>query len=151
MNPYDLADYGSQFGEEFGEEFGADFGAVGAPSLDGVVVGIPLITIPIGGGQQTTAINVTKPFRCERLILIPTGAAADVALSFVQQISISSEEQNISNNPVPTQLFTADATHRLRGTIVTPGVGINLTTLGLAGIAAAVTVTGAFFGPAMAR
>lgn len=125
----------------YGEEFGEEFGGVG-PELDGVLVGIPALAVP-AGGTLTINVNVTKPFRADRLIL---DAATRAAGLFVQQISISSEEQVISPNPVPTEVFTADATHKLRGTIAQPGVGINLTIVNTTG--APVTVGGAFFGPA---
>ena len=125
-----------------GAEFGAEFAGVG-PQLDGVMAGIPIGTpIPIGG-TLTANVNLTKHFRADRLILDAVTRAAGV---YVQQISINSEEQVISPNPVPAEVFTPDATHRLRGTIAAPGVGINITFLNTT--AGAVTPGGAFFGPA---
>lgn len=127
--------------EEFGEEFGDDGGGL---ELDGVLVGIPTAAQVPAGGTLTINVNVTKRFRAQRLIL---DAATRAAGLFVQQISISSEEQVISPAPVPTEVFTPDATHSLRGTIAEPGVGINLTLANTT--AGAVTPSGCFFGPAV--
>jgi len=129
--------YNDGYGEEFGEEFGAE-----APQLDGVLVGIPATSVA-AAATVVINVNVTKPFRADRLIL---DAASRAAGMFVDQISISSEEQIISPNGVPAEVFTPDATHKLRGTIVQPGVGINLTVRNTT--AGAVVFTGAFFGPA---
>lgn len=129
----------------YGEEFGEEFGAEGAPlELDGVLVGIPTGTDIPANGTLTVNVNVTKRFRAQRLILDAATRAAGV---FVQQISISSEEQIISPAPVPAEVFQADATHSLRGTIAEPGVGINITFANTT--VAAVTPGGVFFGPAV--
>lgn len=138
MDPYEYID------DDTGAEFGAEFGASApALNLDGVIVGIPETSIATGVRVNIT-VNVTQPFRAERLIL---NAAGQTALVNIEQISISSKEQNISPGPVPGSVFSADATHRLRGTIVRPGVGIQMTVFN--GSAGTIVFGGAFFGPAL--
>lgn len=130
--------------DDFGAEFD-DFSGPGGANQDGVMVGIPVTTVA-ATTQQVIRVNVTKPFRCERLCL---SATARTAGFLITQISISSEEQNISPDPTPGELFTNDATHRLRGTIVRPGVGINITVNNTT--AGPLVFSGAFFGPALSK
>ena len=137
-----MEDYMSDAGAEFGAEFGA------SDRYDGIVVGIPETAIATGV-TTTITIQVTQPFRAERLILgglVLAGETLQAQALEVEQISISSEDQNRGDGPVPGDLFSADATHRLRGTIVQPGVGIRLTLSNPT--AATITARGAFFGPA---
>lgn len=135
-----MPDYMDSYDDDAGE-FGADFGE---ESFDGVMVGIPLTSIATLLSAQIR-INVTQKFRAERLIL---NAAGRTALVDVTQVSISSIDQNRGDGPVPGEVFTPDATHRLRGTIVDPGVGIVLTVFN--GSAGTVVIGGGFFGPAVA-
>lgn len=132
------------YGAEF-SGYGAEFGAAGdqySSGYDGVVAGFQGASIAAGATGQVR-VQVTQKFRAERLILDAATRAAGVQ---VTQISISSVDQNRGDGPVPAEVFTADATHRLRGTIVEPGVGILLTFNN--GTAGAVVPAGAFFGPA---
>lgn len=132
-------DYMSDSGAEFGAEFGA-------AEYDGVMVGIPQIATLATLASQTVTVQVTQDFRAERLILNATGRTA---LMEVTQISISSTDQNRGDGPIPAEVFTPDASHRLRGTIVQPGVGIRITYRnGTAGNV--LNIGGAFFGPAVA-
>lgn len=127
--------------ELFGDDFGEEFGDEDADDLDGVLVGIPVTSVA-EGATETVNIPITKRFRAQRLIL---GEAARAAGVFVTQISVSSEQQVISPGPVPGEVFVADATHRLRGTIATPGVGIDITFQNTT--SGSVDVSGAIFGP----
>jgi len=136
MDPYRYID------SDTGAEFGAEFGAESPVNLDSVVVGIPETSIPTLTRVNIT-VNVTQLFRAERLIL---NAAGQTALVNIEQIRISSKEQNISAGPIPGSVFSADATHRLRGTLVTPGVGIQMTVYN--GTGGTIIFGGAFFGPA---
>jgi len=132
-------EFGAEFGEEFGAEFGADFGAE-AGETEQVVVGIPPTTFG-AAGTQIISCNLTQPFRADRLVLDAASRAAGVV---IEQISISSVDQNRGDGDLPADMFTPDARHRLAGNIVDPGIGIQLrvTTGG------ALTFRGAFFGPA---
>lgn len=127
----DAADY-------FGADFGAEFAGDDASKTEQVVVGIPP-TVFAAAGTQVIACNLTQPFRADRLILDAASQAATI-----EQISISSVDQNRGDGDLPGDMFTAQATHRLAGNIVDPGIGIQLrvTTAG------ALTFRGAFFGPA---
>lgn len=137
---YDDGEY-DDLGAQFGAEFGAEFGASGGGDEEEyVMVGIPP-TVFGGAGTQVIQVPLTQPFRADKLML---DAASQAAGCVIEQISISSVDQNRGDGDLPADMFTDDATHTLAGNIVDPGVGIQMrvTTAG------ALTFRGAFFGPA---
>lgn len=134
----------SQFGANFGgydpanDQFGSEEGADG--DLQGVAIGIPP-TVFGGAGQQIIEVGVTQPFRADKLVLESTSRVAGCV---IEQMNISSVDQNIGNGDMPADMFTPKNTIQLAGNIVDPGVGIKLrvTTTG------ALTFRGTLFGPA---
>lgn len=131
------------YGAEFDDDVGAEFGSLKqAKGRDYVVAGFKGSSIA-DAASGSVRLQVTQRFRAERLILSAATRAAGVD---VTQISISSVDQNRGDGAVPAEVFTPDATHALRGTIVEPGVGILITFSNASG--GAVVPSGAFFGPA---
>jgi hypothetical protein len=119
-------------------------GPIDPDSLPRLFCGIKPVVVP-AGQTRTVQVQVTNPFRPEKLILHPASQAL-----FVEDIKISRVSQNTGDGPVPGYAFSADSVGtNLRGDTAQTGVGIELTvsnpntTEG-----GAITLYGVFWGPA---
>jgi hypothetical protein len=111
-------------------------------TIQKIFAGLPRQSIAAAGSADLT-INVSDPFRPDRIVLSTAAQALDVT-----NVKIGTKSLNVTSNPISGNCFSEDAVGTgIQGYTAQPGVGfvISLTN----NTAGAITTGGGVFGPAI--